>query len=253
MRAPKLIFLICALLLLVPSQGQAEGGLRLAYPTFPPFHWADENGVLNGMFYEIVSEALEKRMGLTVVWTAYPWPRCQENLKTGKDDAILTVPTAERGQYTVTHRDPFYRKPLNVFTYLGHERMDDLRKVRTLEDLKQWGFSVVTYSGNGWHREHVESLGVKTYEASYLENVWKMLAEKRGDVVLEWSRGAWPDIRRAGVYDRIIDTAITISEMPFHLLIRKDSSYVNVLDEFDETISDMKRDGTIAAILTRYF
>lgn len=237
---------------MVISMADAETRLRIAYPYFPPFHWMNEKSEMTGFFYEILTEALEKRMGLTVVWTSYPWPRCQENLKAGTDDSIITVPTAERAAYTVTHRDPFYQKPLHLFTYADHPRRAEIRKIRKIADLKKGGFSVITYSGNGWHRENVQPLGIKTYETAYLENVWKMLAEKRGDIVIEWPPGAWPDIRRTGVPDRIVDTSITISAMPFHLLIRKDHPRVDLLADFNEVIKKMKADGTIKVILSRY-
>ncbi|MHC1744367.1 MAG: substrate-binding periplasmic protein [Syntrophobacteraceae bacterium] len=249
----KVLLSVVMISCLVSSSAGAEAPLRIAYPSFPPFHWVKESGEMAGCFYEIITEALVKRMGMNVVWTVYPWPRCQENLKTGKDDAILTVPTAERLEYTVTHRYPFYRKPLNVFTYAGHERMSKIRKIKRIIDLKEEGFAVITYSGNGWNRENVEARGVKTYEASYLENVWKMLVEKRGDIVLEWPPGAWPAIKRSGAYDQVIDTSITIAEMPFHLLIRRESPYVDRLVLFDKTIMEMDRDGTLLAIMAKNF
>ena len=234
------------------SAAEAQTSLRLAYPNFPPFHWAKENGAMAGFFYEIITEALEKRMGVTVVWAVYPWTRCQENLKTGEADAIITAPTAERAAYTVTHKDPFYSKPLNLFTYKNHPRLAEIRKIRKLADLKKGGFSVITYSGNGWHKDHVEPLGIKTYETAYLENIWKMLAEKRGDTVIEWPSGAWPEIRRLGISARIVDTSVTLSSMPFHLLIRKDFPRTDLLAGFNETIKMMKADGTMKAILSRY-
>jgi polar amino acid transport system substrate-binding protein len=251
----KTAFLIftATLFLIMSSIVNAQDLLRIAYPAFPPFHWIKENGEMTGFFYEIITEALEKRMGLTVVWTEYPWTRCQENLKIEKDDALITVPTAERATYTVTHKDPFYQKTLNLFTYVDHPRITEIKKIREIADLRDGGFSVITYSGNGWHEENVRSLGVKTYETPYLENVWKMLAEKRGDTVIEWPPGAWPDIRRAGVSERLVDTTITISAMPFHLLIRKNSPRVDILSDFNDTIKRMKEDGTITLILSRYY
>lgn len=237
---------------MISFTANAQTRLRIAYPAFPPFHWAKDNGEMAGFFYEMITEALERRMGLTVVWTAYPWIRCQENLKTGIDDAIITVPTVERAVYTVSHKDPFYQKPLNLFTYMDHPRLLEIRKIRKVADLKEGGFSVITYSGNGWHKENLQSLGIKTYETAYLENVWKMLAEKRGDTVIEWPLGAWPDIRRAGVPDRIVDTSITLSAMPFHLLIRKDHPRVGMLADFNEIIQRMKTDGSMKMILSRY-
>jgi polar amino acid transport system substrate-binding protein len=239
-------------LLLLSTTAYAQIRLRMAYPAFPPFHWVKDNGEMAGFFYEIITESLQKRMGLRVVWTAYPWTRCQENLKIGADDAIITVPTAERTAYTLTHKDPFYQKPLHLFTFFDHPRIAEIKKIKKIADLREGGFSVITYSGNGWHKENIQPLEIKTYETSYLENQWKMLAEKRGDTVIEWPPGAWPDIKRLGVTDRIVDTGITISSMPFHLLIRKDFPQANILADFNETIKRMKADGTMKKILSRY-
>jgi polar amino acid transport system substrate-binding protein len=251
----KTVLLIFAgiFLLMVSSSAIAKPILRIAYPVFPPFHWVKKNGEMTGFFYDILIQALEKRMGLTVVWTAYPWPRCQENLKSGKDDAVITVPTAERAEFTVTHNTPFYLKKLNLFTYVDHPRFAEIKKIKTIADLKAGEFSVITYIGNSWHKENVQSMGIRTYESSSLENVWKMLAEKRGDIVIEWPPGAWPDIRRADVSQRVVDAAVQISVMPFHLLIRKDSPLVNILPEFDKTIQTMMEDGTMELILSQYY
>ncbi|HBD08590.1 MAG TPA: amino acid ABC transporter substrate-binding protein [Syntrophobacteraceae bacterium] len=239
--------------LLLASIAEAKTVLRIAYPAFPPFHWVKENGEMAGFFYEIITEALEKRMGMTVVWTEYPWPRCQENIKLGIDDAIITVPTNERADYTVTTKAPFYSKPLNIFTYIDHPRMADIINIRNLTDLRDKNFSVITYIGNGWHKENIQPLGIKTYEASILVSIWKMLAERRGDVVIEWPPGSWPDIQRAGVSDRITDTNITISSMPFHLLLRKSYPKQDILDEFNQTISNMNQDGTMSLILSKFY
>jgi polar amino acid transport system substrate-binding protein len=249
----KAAFLFSFILLLVmPPVVKAQTVLRMAYPNFPPFHWADENGEMRGFFYEIITEAIEKRMGLKVIWTAYPWPRCQENIKAGKEDAILTVPTEERAAYTVTHEDPFYEKTLHLFTYMDHPKMAEIEKIKKIKDLKKGNFSVITYIGNGWHQEHVASLGIKTYETAYLKNVWKMLSEKRGDTVIEWPPGAWPDIRRVGVSANIVDTNIILGKMPFHVLVRKSSSWVTLLSDFNRTIKEMKKDGTLPSILLKY-
>jgi polar amino acid transport system substrate-binding protein len=245
--------LIWMLFLVSPPSGSSQTVLRIAYPTFPPFHWLDENGRMTGFFFQIVQEALEKRMGLKVIWTPYPWIRCQDNVQAGKEDAVITVPTAERAAYTVTHKDPLYLKSLNVFTYVGHPRLEKIKGLRGLGDLKEGGFSVITYSGNGWHKENIESLGIKTHETSYLENIWKMLADKRGDVAIEWPPGAWPDIRRVGAVGEIVDTGVTISSMPFHLLVRKGHPCADMLDRFNETVKAMKQDGSMDAILSTYF
>ena len=244
--------LVTALFFTLNLPALAQPPLRIAYPEFPPFHWVGSDGRMTGFFYDIITEALERKMGVHVVWAAYPWTRCQENLKRGLEDAILTVPTAERAEYTVTHPHPFYWKTLHVFTCADHPRLEEIRQLRSLEDLKRDGFSVITYSGNGWNKENVQSAGVRTYETAVLENIWKMLEKKRGDIVIEWPPGAWPDIRLAGLQDRIVDTGVRLSAMPFHLLIRKDSPFVSLLDDFDKTVRKMYNDGTIQSIVLGY-
>jgi polar amino acid transport system substrate-binding protein len=246
------LILLVILPMIFPVPARAREALRIAYPVFPPFHWMNKQGQMQGLFYDILTEAIEKRMGVALIWTAYPWTRCQENLKTGVDDAILTVPTPERDTYTITHPHAFYEKPLNLFTYSGHPRMDAIQRIGRIADLDNSGLAVITYSGNGWNSKHIRSRGIRTYETPHLENVWRMLAQKRGDLVIEWPPGAWPMISRLGLGQQIVDTGITISTMSFHLLLRKGAADLSILNAFDATIQRMKADGTMASILKRH-
>lgn len=200
-----------------------------------------------------MTEALENRMGIATTWVALPWKRCQEYVKSGEFDAMITVPTRERGVYSETHPDPFYRKELKLFTYAGHAQLDAIAAVKSLSDIKREGFSVITYSGNGWHQRHVASIGVPTHETPVVRNVWRMLAGKRGDLVIEWPQGAYPDIRDMGLEDRIVEMDVALDAMPFHLLISKKSTYRDLLPRFNEVIKAMQADGTIDGILTQYF
>ena len=226
--------------------------LRMAYPTFAPFHYLNEKGEMEGLFYDIITEAVEKRLGVPLVWTAYPWARCQQNVRAGHDDAITTVPTRDRAEYTSTHDTPFYIKTLHLFTYKNHPRLEEIRTLKNITELEKHGFSVITYSGNGWHEKNVASLGIKTYKTGSLDSVWLMLAMKRGDFVIEWPASSWMDLRRLGLAAEVVDTGVAVSAMPFHLLIRADSTHVGILERFDETVDAMRSDGTFAAIEKRY-
>lgn len=242
------LFLTCGF----SSMAHGSEPLRIAYPEFIPFHYTDDHGKIRGFFYDILEEALRNRMNIQLEWSSYPWARCQENVRNGKEDAFITVPTAERKEYTTTHEKPFYRKPLHIFTYAGQPRQAEILKIREIDDLRKYDFSVITYSGNGWHEKNVKSLGIKTYESSSLENIWHMLALKRGDIVIEWPVAALPDINRLQLGDKVYDTKNVLASMPFHLMIRKGSKFDASLNEFEATIAAMKRDGTMKAILKRY-
>lgn len=246
------IFLIFLFTLSFQAPVCATEPLRIAYPTFAPFHYVNEEGKLSGFFYEIITEAVQNRLGIALKWQTCPWARCQQNVKNNLADALLTVPTRQRSIYTQTHVRPFYRKSICLFTYKGHPRRKVIEQLRTISDIKKEGFSVITYSQNGWHKKHVASLGIISHETSQLDTVWQMLAGKRGDIVMEWPGSALSDIKRLNLQDRVIYTGVELAAMEFHLLIRKGSPYTALLTQFDTVIQQMVDDGTMEAILTRY-
>lgn len=248
-----LLFLIVFMLFsVVPLANGKQAVLRISYPPFPPFHYLNQKGELEGIFYDIITEAVENRLGIQLSWSPYPWSRCQENVKFGKSDIILTVPTSERAKYTKTHTNPFYVKKLHIFTYVDHPNLAAIEQIRTIEDIKNNDFSVITYSGNGWHKQNIKTQKIRSYESSNLPNVWKMLAGKRGDLVIEWPTAAQPYLLKHRLSNSIMDTEISIANMPFHLLLGKNSPHQDILVGFDAAIDDMKNDGTLSAIIDKY-
>lgn len=234
------------------TKARAQEPLRIAYTEFAPFHSRPAGKPLQGIFHAIITEALEKRMGVPLKWSAYPWKRCQESVRAGSDDALLTVPTPERLTYTASHPKPFYQKRMHIFTQANHPGMKLLKGLKTLEEIKRNDLSTITYGGNSWHNTHVASLGIVTFETSPVDNVWRMLAAGRGDLVIEWPHGAWPAIRRLGLEHKLVDTGVSMAAMPFHLLIRKGSAHLAVLASFDTVIEAMRGDGTMTAILAPF-
>jgi polar amino acid transport system substrate-binding protein len=234
----------------VPSLA-GESVLRMNYPDFWPFYTRTQNGQLTGLFYEIMSNALD-RMEIESVWESYPWGRCQSHVQSGDADGMITVPTPERLQYCKTHKTPFYLKTLTIFTYKDHPKLKEIQSIKTPDDILKLNLTVITYSGNGWNNRNIKSLGIRTYASPRIETVWPMLSNHRGDIVIEWPIAAWPDIRKAQITNDIVMTNATLESMPFHLMIRKGSPYANRLDEFDKTIERMKQDGTINKIMQKY-
>ena len=248
------ILLLGALLSAAPQHRTAlagQGALHIVYPEFWPFFVRQDNGEMSGFFFEIVNTALEE-MEIRAVWTTYPWKRCQANVQNGKSAAMITFPSAERLKYTVTHKDPFYLKELKVFTYTGHPQLDLIEKIQTLDDIRAAGLLVITYAGNGWADTNIATRGIEVYTTPQLPNVWRMLALKRGDIVIEWPPAAWPDIYQVGVEKVVVETDVRVESMPFHLMIGKNSPYAGRMKEFNTIIRRMRKDGTIERIVRSY-
>ncbi|MBG0777852.1 MAG: transporter substrate-binding domain-containing protein [Desulfovibrionaceae bacterium] len=252
-RALRLVALAALFVILATSVPLSAGNvLRVAYPEFWPFYSRNEEGVMVGLFPDILCEALSRRLHVPVRWQAYPWARCQSNLRNGVSDAIVTVPTAERLAYAVTHPTPLYIKSRHIFTYAGHPDMEAIKALRTAGDIRAANLTVITYLGNGWTAEHIAARGVRVEETTTLESVWGMLARRRGDIVIECPDGAWSDIRAAGAQDKVVDTGVVLGAVPFHLMIRKDSPFAAMLPQFDEVIAAMHREGVIRRIEAAY-
>ncbi|WP_272701592.1 substrate-binding periplasmic protein [Desulfovibrio sp. Fe33] len=244
-------FMLAVVLLTGLSPALAAAPLRLAYPDFWPFFTMTAEGYMTGFFYEIVDEALG-RMGIEVEWKEYPWSRCQVLVHSGEADAMITVPTAERQFYTVTHSDPFYVKELKIFTTVDNPKLAEIRRIDSIDDIFRLGLVVVTYNGNGWNDEYIRSRGIKIYESPQLKNVWLMLANNRGDIVIEWPIAAWPQIKAGRVTNRIVETSVSLEGMPFHLLVNRNSPYAERLPEFNDVISQMRCEGRLDEIIGKY-
>lgn len=237
----------------LPPAATAGSGLplRVAYPDYWPFFTRNEDGIMQGIFFEIVSEALT-RMGIGSEWREFPWSRCQALVRSGEADAMVTVPTAERLVYSATHAEPFYLKELKVFTYAGNPQLEAIKAIKSIDDIFDLGLTVVTYHGNGWNDKHIRSRGIKTYDSPRIKNVWLMLANRRGDIAIEWPVAAWPLIEETGVPKGVVETEVSLEAMPFHLLISRKCAYADRMDEFNEVIKKMKAEGRIDEIVAKY-
>ena len=251
LKSAVIALLFCAFTLCA-SPVNADKSMHIVYPDYWPFFSTNSEGKLTGIFYEIITIALHERMGIDIHWDCFPWKRCQLYVKKGKADAMITVPTTERLAYCRTHPEPFHNKTMNIFTYAGHPYLDKIIGFRTIKDISRSGMSVLTYAGNGWNDKYIRSKRIPTIEAPRRSMEWSMLAHKRGDLIIEWPAGAWPDIFRLGLQDRIIQTDIVLDSMPFHLLIGRESIYIERLKEFEQVISAMQKDGTIQKIMDKY-
>ncbi|WP_421901779.1 substrate-binding periplasmic protein [Maridesulfovibrio sp.] len=248
----KNIFLLCAICMIPePILHAKEAPMIITYSDFWPLFKTEQNGTMSGIFYEIVSEAMT-RIDVKIKWESYPWARCQNYVKTGKADGIMTVPTNERAEYTVTHPTPFYHQHLQLFTYKDNSKEKFIDMVKTPEDIQRAELSVITYVGNGWNKDNIQSLGIITHEASNPETIWPMLSHKRGDIVIEWPIAAWLEIKSLNLSQKIVQTNGTVDSIPFHLLFSKKSNYIKILPRFEKAIQEMKNDGTIKSIIKKY-
>ncbi len=227
--------------------------IKWATVDYPPAYYKTTNKKVKGYLYEIAIEALEKRLNIPVSITFFPWKRSQLMVKTGKYDMLFTIATTERLQYTVTHKKPAWVKKRIMYTYKGHPRIEEIHNLKGLESLKKTDFALLSYLGNGWMKAVFDKgAGISVDYATKIEFMYKMLAAKRGDIIIEQPSLAVPNIKRLKLTDKVVETRGIGMESDFHILIGKKSKYSYIIPKLNKVIEKMWRDGTISKILKKY-
>ena len=222
------------------------------FTNYPPANYQNADGHYTGFLHDIVVDVFEKRLGVTVNIATFPWKRCQSMVKNGSADLMVTIPTPERLEYCVTHDNPIWTKRRILFTYGGHPRIDSINRISGLSEIKGGGYTVISYIGNGWVQDTLQSKGVPVLYATTVEGMFRMLSGKRGDLIVEEKSLALPLIKKLGFSNTIVETDGVASESGFHILISKKSVYAKMISRINLEIEKMRKSGEIDRIIDRY-
>ncbi|MBN2617096.1 MAG: transporter substrate-binding domain-containing protein [Spirochaetales bacterium] len=231
----------------------SQAPIKWVFTDYVPANYVSENGEYKGFLVDIVVEAFENRLKIPVDISIYPWKRCQMLVRSGEKDIFVTIPTDERLLYSEVTEKPIWIKKRVLFTYVDHPRLNEISQLKGLFDIKNSNLTVLSYIGNGWVEENVEkNSDIKVTYSTCVEGMYKMLAQRRGDIIIEESILVFPYIKELLLSDKIVETSGIGDESGFHIFISKKSNYLYILEQLNETINKMWADGTIEKILDSY-
>ena len=242
-------FIVCIFSFSFVFPVHASDIFKLGYSEYKPFIW-EENNRARGIYVDVLTEALENRLGIPVSFTPYPLKRLVQNVKKGVVDGFVDVSTKERLAYCSSGSVPVAVGMVGAFTYRNHPRIEDLADVDTLEELK--GYSILTYLGDDWISDYLDGFTIDA-EASDLAGVFRKLQYRRGDIILQIEQVAQYNINELGLQNEIVQVPnIALNPVFYQLLVSKKSSYTSILRRLDTVITAMINDGTIDAIYNKY-
>ncbi|MCP4129864.1 MAG: transporter substrate-binding domain-containing protein, partial [bacterium] len=152
----KLVFYLVFLVFATPVFAQTT--MQIVYfDTYAPFSWK-EDGKMKGILIDVLTEAIQNRIGIPLSHNGYPWVRAQKMVKHGLADAFATVPTDERRSYTKISNEPVVLATFTLFVNKKNSKLNEIRKVKTFSDLKP--FKLGQYLGSGWAKKNLEGLDV---------------------------------------------------------------------------------------------
>jgi polar amino acid transport system substrate-binding protein len=249
---PTRLALIIILITLAIRPVSGESTALCVYTEYAPANFFDKKDGHTGFFIDIARELFERRLGIRLEFSVYPWARCQAMLERGEADFIMTIPTEERKRYAQEVPTPIWTKQYKIVTTRDNPKRDQVNDIRTKESLIASKFSVVSYLGNNWAKEQLEAFGVPLITAPTVEGMYSMIVAKRGDLIVEDSLLAQTYITAHGLDDQLIITSGVIDESPFHILLGRKSPLMNSFPEISKALREMKRDGTIEGIMAYY-
>ncbi len=219
------------------------------YYDYAPFGW-EEDGKMRGIYIDIVNEVFTNKLGIPVNHKGYPWKRAQAMVKAGKSDGYCTTVTPERLSFSYATKEPIIEVNFKIYTPADNPRLDQLRKVKSVPELK--GFKLADYSGSGWAKKNLTGLSIHWLPTN--EQIWKVLINGRADAAVknEWTTRYI--LKTLGYHDQIVELSHPMNKEPtaFHIFIGKKSPFTKYLGQLDDTIRQMRQDGTLKRIYDKY-
>lgn len=253
------LLILIASLLMIPRYGlcadQGNPVLVCAVGTpGAPFHEPDQGSRYGwkGLFIDILDRVLVQELGMGLILEPYPWKRAQKQVEDGNADFLISVPTRERLRYSIASDEPLLKMYLHVYTYVGHPKLDEIRKITSPKDIIALNLIPVTNEGNGWHKENIDSLGIKTLYVPNDENLVQFLAKRRADIMIDAPISMNHLIRRYGLTADIVQTDVQFGPVNFHLLMSRKSQHAGLMPKINAAIGKMAADGTLERLAVEY-
>ena len=174
-------------------------------------------------------------------------------VQSGDADAFVTIPTPLRSSYTNIAELPFFKSEFIMFTGSENPKIELLKKIKNLVDLKSHGEIMhLILRGGGWHGQHMR--GVKQLsEINDSTDILRNLAINRGDVYIEQKTIVLYQINMLGLKNKIHGINTVLDETSWHLCIGKLSSLSDKLPEINNLLHKMQVNGELKFLKEEIF
>lgn len=217
---------------------------------YPPYMEAQPGQPPSGLVVELVN-TIFARMGQPVELQFYPLARSLSLIDTPRADGFFTAKkNPEREEKYLFPREPLLTQDFVIFVRTG-SRMVFNGGVAELADVRLGVVNRVSYGGifdAAAARGVFRKLEVaQTYEANFR----KLLAGRMDALVSSRVMGA-ATLKRLNALDKVKVIGPPIETTQSYLMFNRQTVAPAVVTEFDQTLSGMRRDGTLRKIRDRY-
>ncbi|MFT5758125.1 MAG: polar amino acid transport system substrate-binding protein [Alteromonadaceae bacterium] len=241
---------IISLILLIISPDASAAKLNIVTLEYPPYAY-EEGKKVKGVAVDIVTEAL-KRMGLPFSITVLPWARALHQIKNGDADAIFTLfKTPEREVFADYSHQTLIAQIVSLYV----KKDSSIEFTGDFKKLASYSFGLVRKVSYGeiFDRAVNEKVITNTVRSNDAQQSFKMLFSNRVDIIAINKYGALDILQKTNKLKDIKELKPELQNIPSYIAFSKKRNLKSIRDQFDDTLLQMKKDGTYEKLLTAIF
>jgi len=219
--------------------------------TYRPFNFKDENDELTGYDIEVVKEIDKRLDDVEFDFIAAQWDSLFLGMESQKYDMIADQISkdAEREEKYSFSENSYFSSVTSLIV------RDDNDTITTMEDLegKKVGVSVGTSFAKifeKYNAEHDNAITIQYYEGNIV-SVLQDIEAGRLDATINDKVIATENIKDLGL--KLKTAGEPIAVVPSYFVFRKGSEPEELRKKVDEALTEMKSDGTLSEISTKWF
>jgi len=214
---------------------------------WPPYSFGVGPDV-DGILPKLMRAIIEGEMGMRLVVNGNPWTRAQSKVKNGDLDALVTVATKARLNYTVASESTVFKLQMRPVIKVDGPLAEKFNHPITVDDLRT--LQVCDLLANGWSKQYFATHQIPYMIANNAEDCLRLISVGRADVIIQPAEVALVLIRKLGMQGEIAPAQIPIAEMDFKLLLSKKVQLpANFMPRFDATMARMRADGSLPTLI----
>lgn len=208
---------------------------------WPPIFYRNVEGKPAGSWHVKLEKIFKEQLCADVEYSFLPWLRAQRDVETGRADAMITVATASRLEYSSPINTYFFSIDFHLLTRKNHPNLADLQSINTLEDLANHDFVYVSTLGNGWFENYIVNQGYKYQLLKNDEQSLRFLAAGRGDAMFDFPDTINLLIEDLDLTDQLVFAEPILYEIEFNIMISKQSPWHNYQSDIASAVQEVVR------------
>lgn len=211
-----------------------------------------------GIQKDLLNWFFKEYMKIHVQIEAMPWKRAQALVEqTNQSDGYFTSYTKTRVEDLdlLATQKPFYITAVKMHSWQGNPKNKDLSQLNSINDLLEMHqVKHVFLGGSGYHEEQFKDAKFISRLNSIHQVTNFLLDYKRADIFVEQSELFYPVAEELGLIDKVKTfNNIQFKKLYWHLYIRKDSKYVELMNDINRAMDRAIASGELLAKVQEIF